>query len=195
MKKNILLTTALITFFATNAYSSDYSTYVSAKIKAVETQTSVKAYGEKYNFTDTTLGGSVAVGVAYENIRGELEYNFQDSANEKSMFYKSSASSFLLNSYYDFHNDSKITPYISVGVGISDITSKIMADNGNQTNKSTDLAYQIGAGISYDVSSNLKLDTGYRFVDNGNISFERNGGIFKTDLQANEFYVGARYSF
>ena len=91
----------------------------------------------------------------------------------------------MANLYWDFHNDSAFTPYIGGGIGMAFIQSKgsIFVDaknladpNGSFTaeksfgiKNTTNFAWQIGAGCSYDFNETVALDLGYRFMSLGTV--------------------------
>jgi opacity protein-like surface antigen len=66
----------------------------------------------------------------------------------------------LGNVYYDWKNDSALTPYIGAGLGYG-WTNTV---GGGLVNTSG-LAAGLAAGVSYDMTSNLALDVGYHFHD------------------------------
>ena len=89
----------------------------------------------------------------------------------------------MLNAFYDFENESFITPYIGGGVGIaryrgqaSNITvspvssSETFIINGfNDTD--TGFAWQLGAGLSAPIGDRFVADLGYRFFNVQDLDF------------------------
>jgi opacity protein-like surface antigen len=88
----------------------------------------------------------------------------------------------FINAYYDFRNSTDFTPYLGAGIGMSFINVK--ANNyGIQENypnpqdadhhsspgskTTTNFAWNVGAGISYDFNDYVALDLGYRFAGLG----------------------------
>jgi len=86
----------------------------------------------------------------------------------------------FVNTYYDFRNSTPITPYIGAGLGMAFINSKgnftfddgvfdpaehIGISMGSKT--STNFAWNIGAGVAYDITDYISLDLGYRFAGLG----------------------------
>ena len=63
------------------------------------------------------------------------------------------------NVYYDWRNESPITPYVGVGAGYGWVnrTGIGMNDSG--------VALGVNAGVSLDMTSSLALDVGYHFRD------------------------------
>jgi opacity protein-like surface antigen len=90
-----------------------------------------------------------------------------------------SAAVFLANAYFDLGTWYGITPYIGGGVGAGvnwlqnfyDISAQPAGGFGFAQNRMpTNFAWQIGAGLAYNVSPNLKLEVGYRYLDLGKMS-------------------------
>lgn len=71
----------------------------------------------------------------------------------------------LGNIWYDFHNQSAFTPYAGGGLGAGWADGNLLSNGGNYINvtSATALAFQLGIGVTYDVSQKLSLDLGYRF--------------------------------
>ena len=65
---------------------------------------------------------------------------------------------FLLNGFFDIPTGSGITPYFGGGVGVANVE----LDSGDDDDD-TVAAFQLGAGIGFDVSQNLILSLDYRF--------------------------------
>jgi opacity protein-like surface antigen len=120
---------------------------------------------------------------------------------------------FLLNGYADLGTWYNVTPYVGAGVGaainnfggISDYNLAFYGQNAGygQSTTSTDFAYAFMAGLSYSLTSNIKLDLGYRYLDMGRIA---SGTIACTNapcpgevqhyhLSANDVRLGLRYVF
>ncbi len=66
----------------------------------------------------------------------------------------------LGNMYYDWKNDSAVTPYIGAGIGYgwTDAT-------GPGYSNASGVAVGLTAGASFAMTNNLALDVGYRFHD------------------------------
>jgi len=144
-------------------------------------------------------------------------------------FYHADLSSFvsLLNGYADLGSWYGITPYVGAGVGFARNTMSGLSDtsvisfNGLATSSSGgyaddhsqwNFAWALMAGLSFDVTQNLKLDLGYRYLDLGKFSSGQmhclsgtgfitggpaNGceaGIeSKRDVAYNDFRIGLRW--
>ena len=71
----------------------------------------------------------------------------------------------LANVWYDFHNESAFVPYIGGGIGAGWADGNLDMGNGAFVNatSSTAFAFQVGAGVKFDVSDQFAIDLGYRF--------------------------------
>jgi opacity protein-like surface antigen len=80
---------------------------------------------------------------------------------------------FMANGYVDLGTWRGVTPFIGAGVGIADHQLAGLADTGfgvaadkNQAN----FAWAVMAGLALNVTPNLALELGYRYLDMGNVT-------------------------
>ena len=128
----------------------------------------------RYFRADVT--GEYRFGAAYRSVE---TYAGGVNFNPGSDGYKGNISSgvILLNGYVDLGTWYCITPYVGVGVGtafntFSGVTDYNLSNNGvasgsSSSNTHTSLAYAFMAGFTYNLTQNLKLDLGYRYLDLG----------------------------
>lgn len=129
--------------------------------------------------------------------------------------YKGSVSSavFLINGYVQLGTWYGVTPYVGAGAGVAINMFDGLTDYGitnpgayghASDHTSSHFAYALMAGISYDLTPNLKLDVGYRYLDMGRFSSNPiectvNGGcpheIQSYKLTSHDVRVGLRYMF
>ncbi|TYC52050.1 porin family protein [Rhodobacterales bacterium] len=115
---------------------------------------------------------------------------------------------FMLNGYVDIGTWNRITPYVGAGLGASYVsTSNITFQNPDGSTGSYDsdgnwnFAWALMAGASYDITPNLALDAGYRYLNIGDGRSKQFSTAGQTsrieyeDLSAHEFRLGARYTF
>ena len=164
------------------------------------------------SFAGTNLGSisfdpgfniGVALGHDFGNGRAEFEiayhYWAMDTATLSGAFAgcpctgsvdgDASALSFMVNGYYDFHiTDSNLAPYLGVGVGLA----SIVYDIGGYTEGTGILAYQLMAGVGYDISPKAALTLGYRYFTGADAEFDDGTEV---SVQAHEFNVGIRFKF
>lgn len=182
------------------------------------------------NKSDTNAGVRLAYGVLFPmpsgSVRTELEYGYNGKAKldgsadfsiqpggaVTSINYRSQIKSqFLMaNIYYDFDTSTKLTPYLGAGIGYA----RLKADNGaslrtfskNFSKSSNNFAWNLTAGVSYQLNENFSIDASYRYVDYGKVkdsttlnlkpllAFKNDVGV-KSKVRANEFNLGFRYTF
>ncbi len=102
-------------------------------------------------------------------------------------FYRASTSSVvgLINVYADLGTWYGVTPFVGAGIGMSHNNLFGMTDNGQVTSGAgatgpsggyfsdggtNNLAWALMAGLDFDVSQNLKLELGYRYLNLGKYS-------------------------
>lgn len=116
----------------------------------------------------------------------------------------------LFNAYYDIANLSGFTPYVGAGIGgayhrldrINEIGATPPAVTFTFGDNKWALAAAAMAGVSYDVSENVKIDANYRYLYMGqahsstvtDVGVNADRVHFK-DLSAHEFRLGMRYEF
>jgi opacity protein-like surface antigen len=153
------------------------------------------------------------------------------TAQQYADFYRANMSSWvtMFNGYVDLGTWSGVTPYVGGGLGFSYNKLFGMTDtgysypgNGNQypvggyedNGGKWSLAWGLMAGLSFDVTQNLKLDLGYRYLDYGKFTSGSShcltvgpppgfsagacGGssyvvYAKNDLASNDFRIGLRW--
>lgn len=221
MKKTLLLAGVATALFSLNANATEFKPYVAVKALYTDVDADMdwsyddEVYGaesENYDVSDKGWGASLAVGASMKlasgAIRGELEIS--QKADAESSYtsdgdtYKNKieTQTLMLNAYYDIDTGTKLTPYIGAGIGYAKLEVKDEYWNSayNETIDDTNFAWQIGAGAAYALADNVSIDAGYRYINYGDLSsskvdFLGGNEKAKVDLTANEFYVGARYSF
>lgn len=129
--------------------------------------------------------------------------------------YKGTVSSavFLANGYVQLGTWYGITPYVGGGVGVALNTMSGLVDYGitnsgafgQAANKTTsNFAWALMAGLSYDLTPNVKLDIGYRYLDmgklvTGSIECNVNNGcpheVQRFNLTSHDLRIGLRYMF
>lgn len=165
---------------------------------------------------------------AMDNLAGDLllDDGTVDGSVQSNTLYQGNLSSYvgLLNGYVDLFNWRGVTPYIGAGIGfaqnrMSGLTTqssskftdadtgeeKVSSSVGNASDHSqTSFAWALMAGASYDISSNAKLDLGYRYLNLGASAAMASGvidcvcgavgGPLKgSDLDSHEFRIGLRW--
>lgn len=136
---------------------------------------------QKNHIDKNVWANSGAIGMQYEDFRGEVEYTYRDKM--RGMYvgdvHKVGTQSLMFNAYYDVPTGMALRPFINAGIGMSKITTEIpfMKDSTNK------FSWSVGAGAAYEITNRFAFDVGYRFIDIGD------------DVKTNEFYGGIRYAF
>ncbi len=134
-------------------------------------------------------------------------------------FYSANVSSIvgLANAYVDLGTWYCITPYIGAGAGFANNTISGFTDIGYSVpvppggtsgvyfgkGSTTNFAWALMAGLGYDVTSNLKLDLGYRYLNMGKATTGSSVPQFgpptykytQKDLASHDFRIGMRWVF
>ena len=159
----------------------------------------------KNKLKDKIYGGSLAYGLKYADIRAELEGNINTGARKKleggKIKTKIYAHSLMLNGYYDIPTGFPIRPYIGAGAGLAHVKGVRKwsfpdigySDKFKMSNN--EIAYQLSAGISYEITQNLAIDAEYRHTDFGRFSKTDAYGKSTLSVKTHNCYLGLRYIF
>ncbi|OZO00916.1 porin [Pseudomonas sp. IB20] len=161
--------------------------------------------------------GSIGVGYRFGNnlrVEGEVYFPQHDTFTSGSTTFPTSLNSHhiksqrvMLTAYRDFHMTDKLSIYGAAGFGIARLESKGWQGNESReylSQTQTNLAWTLGAGITYDVTDELAIDLGYRYVDMGYTesgwnNFRNARSLqdekMKANLVSSEFSLGARWAF
>jgi len=137
-----------------------------------------------------------------ENIRVEATagYRFRSSMTEECGCLEADLETYtgFVNAFWDitYFNGTGFTPYVGGGVGLAvhRLTSVRLPAGSRDGNRAA-FAYNATAGVSYDLSENVKMDLAYRFVDLGIARSKGSAPIKVDDLRAHEVKLGLRYQF
>ena len=140
----------------------------------------------------------------------EFAYTYRGGSDKKETIYASSSEweknkleptvqSFMINGYVDLPTAAKVRPYLGVGVGLGKAKYALTYeeqdssgyDSGKVNISKTKFAYSLSAGLTYEATSALSWDLGYRYADFG--SFTKEDSKIKT--RAHEVVIGARFAF
>jgi opacity protein-like surface antigen len=208
MKKTILTATALsvIALSASALEAKDSSLteglYVSGTLGWLMPNDSdallAGAVQEKAD-NDNTLSFSAALGKRFnDHVRAEFELGYAESDYKFTGALagntgESETLTALINGYYDFMPEKKLSPYLSAGIGFArqDITVDPPAGTGG-SDSDTVLAYQLGAGATYDLNQTWDMQMGYRFLGTSDAKFDDGS---KSEYRAHEIRIGAIYNF
>lgn len=148
---------------------------------------------------DDFYNASLAAGYQYGNgWRTEAEYTFNKKAeytSGSSIFstsfnhHKTESQRLMLNVYRDYEIHQGVSVYGTAGIGIAKVKSSGWQGNPSRqygSNTDTNLAYSLGAGVSYEPIERLNFDLGYRYIDLGKIESGMNNFANARGLRMNK---------
>ncbi len=146
-----------------------------------------------------------AGGYAFANgLRTEGEV-FRSTANVDRLEGRSTHTGNLYNTdlfanlYYDFHTETKLTPYVGAGVGVAFVDGANIAPVPATTalnSTETELAYQGIVGVSARLDDHWSFTTDYRYIGTTDPKFKvSTGGSARTDNSSHNIIIGVRYNF
>ncbi len=100
----------------------------------------------------------------------------------------------LLNGYYDFVNQSRLTPFVSAGAGVVKVSLSDLNLPGTGFDEGLDgtaVAWQAGGGLSYAVNYGVAVDLKYRYMDAVDLEVDD----AELDYSGHNVYGGIRASF
>ncbi|TGY89649.1 OmpA family protein [Marinicauda algicola] len=216
MKRQLLAASALAALAFPASAHADEGWYVRGALgygAPGDTDVSGALDGEIQGESD--LREALAIGYEWANnfrLEGELAHRYNDTGaigHFEDSHSKFQAWSLMLNGIYDFDTGSWWTPYVGAGLGWVESNASLAGwttgsrPAGNtgasdprfiQTEDSDNaLAYNLIAGIAWQLGSQLTLDTEYRYFGYGETDY--NPGIQVDRLGGHEAWLGLRYSF
>ena len=91
----------------------------------------------------------------------------------------------MVNAYYDFKNDSSLTPFVGVGLG----------GWHNNSVKNTEFAWSLMAGAKYQVTSNIYVGAKASYFRLGGSSIPDSGTLKTADSNAYVINASVGYEF
>lgn len=223
MKRFIILTFIALVAIATPAQAADddglrlpcciKGMYASGSLGAsFLTDSKFKFLGAEVTESSHDPGFNIsgALGYDFGNIRAEFEIAYRQARYEHFAIGAVlpgcpcvgeddddvSSVSFIVNGYYDFHiPDSSIVPYLGGGIGAAKV---ILDDNALVDDSDLVFAYQVMAGVGYEITSSITMTVGYRYFTTATPDYEIRaapGQVIEAPLDSHEVVVGARVIF
>lgn len=84
-----------------------------------------------------------------------------------------------------------VKPYVGVGLGLADIKVKYQDAEDLVSISKTKFAWNLNAGVGFEVAENVTVDVGYRYLQVEEAKKE----LLKIKTRANEISVGVRFDF
>lgn len=209
MKKNLLIISVCVLafFFSSPAYSAE-GPYVSGNIgfamlsDSDVTDSTIPGITIDMEY-DTGLALGAALGYNFGNTRLEGEISYQKNDFEKASLFgvdvdltgDVTSLSLLMNGYYDFVNNSAVTPYLSAGLGFAEVEVNDLNVPGsglpNSNDDDTVFAYQVGVGVGYAVNEKVTIDVKYRYFATSDPEFDTT----EAEFASHNFLFGVRVNF
>ena len=179
-------------FAAENAVSS-FNPYVAVKggYSILTKKDNIK-YKNGFN-------GAVEFGVSYDAWRLGLEVSYRQNKIKSSTnaavavanYNKVNALAGMINVYYDYALTEECSLYVGAGLGMSKFN--FVAVNSKVETGKCVFAWQVLAGVAYDINENWTVEAGYRLFGTSKVKISNTAKI-KTPLQ-NSLELGLRYNF
>lgn len=213
MKKIMLISVALL---CSTSIAQDIRQYAAVKGTIIRMENKLNSNYGLYDINhskDKTLGGvraayglDIPIAVTDGHVRGEIEYGYNSKSKINGKFTDNTPIAnhvktqfIMLNAYYDFANSTDFTPYIGTGIGYGRLKASSQINGHSFSKKNNNFIWNVGVGVAYEISTNIALDVGYRYVDYGKINtatnlYDRSVNT-RSKLKAHEFNFGIRYTF
>lgn len=188
------------------AYATAPGPYISGQLGAAfMADSDLEDWGEQAGTLEFEPGAAMGFAAGYNfgafRIEGELggqssdidryrlnDYDYGGSYSEKVSSGDMSIASLMGNVYLDFVNPSNVTPYLTAGVGTATVE---LNDFYTEDYDDTVLAYQVGAGLAFQINPHMTIDLKYRYFATEKPDFE---GL-EADVASHNVYAGFRYNF
>ena len=202
--KKILLTSA-IAVMATFASNAAVSPYVSLRIGYTDPNLYLSDKDNDYLAGELVsdrfaFDASGAIGVKFGlsqsfALRGEIEYDYVEGFKFASTQYWERSHTVLANAYIDFKTMSGFTPYVSAGAGyqFNHVSTKISNSDPNTTPGM--FAWQVGGGVTYNMTNALSVDLGYRRITSSFYKLKHNKWGTGIKNIYNQVRLGVSYAF
>ncbi|MBF0183722.1 MAG: porin family protein [Magnetococcales bacterium] len=217
--KRVILAAGIVSLLAgaSAAYTMEKPYYVSLKIGGafaddMEGKTKAAApvvAGDRNKTVTSSFEGNATYTVAgglrlHPAFRLELEGGYRklytDSLTAKGITGLNKANgaltvkTLMANAIYDLPVSWLMKPYLLAGIGMARTDNSVIYKSTiSSKGDSTDLAYQVGAGVTIPLTEVLNADLGYRFL---NVSAEDMSNVLSSkDHRIHEFYAGVQLGF
>ena len=139
------------------------------------------------------------------NVSAELEYTYRNAdaelRNTDSDTHKTESNAWMANALYWFDPvavgaSSQLRPYAGGGLGAADFNFEQVDElGGGDFDGDYEFAYQLMAGVAYDVNEKFSITTEVRYFGISEQDLENEFVDFKTKYQTWDLLVGAVYRF
>jgi len=160
------------------------------------------------------LGGGVALGYDFVDLhpaigkgRVELEFASRRGSVDTLDFAEGrlpasgdiKITSVMFNTIADYHDNSRLVPYVSFGFGYAEVAIDQISPMGVPfvaASKDGVFACQVGAGLGVELGNHLAVDLGYRYFGSERPKFKLvDGSSFEGQVGSHNVLLGLRYKF
>jgi opacity protein-like surface antigen len=217
MKRLLVMAVLALVFIATSAQAENKGMYISANagvsflMDSDDEYPSIPGSGFDTSY-DPGFNIAGAIGYDFGTIRAEGEIAYRSNDVDESSLPGTvsnaigdiSASSFMLNGYYDIHTRNfSLVPYLGVGIGVAHVDTDFSVSGVPFSpfvdDSDTVFAYQFMAGFGVKVSPIITLTGGYRYFATTEPEFNDSTGIpptnFDSEYRSHEVNLGVRVNF
>lgn len=205
-----------LTFSATAARATTPGPYLALEgygtwLDDSDNQTDAGIFNAGY---DGGIGGGVALGYdlvgAYPALgrgRVELEVASRRGTVDKLVYAEGTipasgeltVNSIMVQTIADYHGNSRLVPYLSIGVGYAEVSIDPVSFGGEPIIASSSdgvLAGQLGAGFGIELGEHLTVDMGYRYFATRRPTFQlANGSNFTNETVSHNLMLGLRFKY
>ena len=148
------------------------------------------------------FNGAVEFGVAYDAWRLGLEVSYKQNKIKDSTNARYAAADYkdgkylslaaMINAYYDYALTDECSLYLGLGLGADKVSLKGKAADAKELSKVV-FAWQVMAGVAYDINENWTVEAGYRLFNTMKAKFDGTNKVkapFASSLE-----LGVRYNF
>jgi opacity protein-like surface antigen len=198
----------LVVLMATTARAQ--GPYVSVQVGSTwleDADNAFKAFPLQFT-TEYDLGFNVgaASGYDYGLWRAEIELAYRQNDLDTLAALGSSfnaggdlsALSLMLNGFVDLPTPGPLTPYLGGGLGMAWVSANDVTADGDPVVDDDDavFAYQLAAGLGWELMPKVTLDLGYRFFATTDPEFtDVDGDTFESEYMSHNLMAGLRLGF
>lgn len=133
---------------------------------------------------------STDLNLQYRELRAK---HFQTSADPNVETAHIDTLAVMLNLNAELPTSTNLSPYAMVGIGYKSLKPELIRD----ARKTSGLAWNLGLGLKYKMSSNTHLDFCYKYIDLGTLKLINldNNKPYTTKVKGQEFTLGIIFGF
>jgi opacity protein-like surface antigen len=216
MKRLIITALILLVIVPTSAFARGGRGYIGAFLGANFGEDTTIS---DYSYTWTTyhdniefdpgvyVGGIAGVDFGMLRLEGELSYRNSDVDRIDLEGIGSvhggdgnvGALAMMFNAFIDLDMGGPVTPYLGGGIGFANLSVDDIPyydaydyyDYYDDGDDDTVFAYQLGAGLAFNINRNMVIDVGYRYFGTEEADFE----YASMDYQSHAVMLGFRYTY